>query len=194
MGGRLIKGWLVSPLSVSEDINIRQDGVEELYNNKNLCREICELLKDIYDIERISAKISFGRANARDLISLKQSLSLLPKLKSAVSVCNSSILKLFHETLDLLEEPKVLISTAIVSDPPHSVRDGGMIREGYDHDLDELRNISKNGKSWIANFQAEETDRTGISSLKIGYNRVLQGKGPGIRILSEDQGRSVYLY
>jgi DNA mismatch repair protein MutS len=96
----------------------------------------------------------------------------LPKLKSAVSACNSSILKLFHETLDLLEEPKVLISTAIVSDPPHSVRDGGMIREGYDHDLDELRNISKNGKSWIANFQAEETDRTGISSLKIGYNRV----------------------
>ncbi|MBT3881310.1 MAG: DNA mismatch repair protein MutS [Candidatus Scalindua sp.] len=172
MGGRLIKGWLVSPLSVSEDINIRQDGVEELYSNKNLCRGICELLKDVYDIERISAKISFGRANARDLISLKQSLSLLPKIKSEISACNSSILKLLHETLDLLEEPKVLISTAIVSDPPHSIRDGGMIREGYDHDLDELKNISKNGKSWIAGFQAKETERTGISSLKIGYNKV----------------------
>ena len=120
----------------------------------------------MYDIERISAKISFGRANARDLISLKQSLSLLPKLKSAVSVCNSSILKLCHEALDVLEEVRVLISTAIVSEPPHSVREGGMIQEGYDHDLDELRNISKNGKSWIAGFQSQETDRTGISSSK----------------------------
>jgi len=172
MGGRLIKGWLVSPLCVSGDIKVRQDGVEELYNNKNQCREIRELLGDVYDIERISAKINFGRANARDLISLKQSISLLPKLKSAVSVCNSSILKLCHEALDVLEEVRVLISTAIVPDPPHSVRDGGIILEGYDHDLDELRNISKNGKSWIAGFQSQETDRTGISSLKVGYNKV----------------------
>ena len=172
MGGRLIKGWLVSPLCVSGDITVRQDGVEELYNNKNQCREIRELLGDVYDIERISAKISFGRANARDLISLKQSLSLLPKLKSAVSVCNSSILKLCHEALDVLEEVRVLISTAIVPEPPQSIRDGGIIQEGYDHDLDELRNISKNGKSWIAGFQSQETDRTGISSLKVGYNKV----------------------
>lgn len=172
MGGRLIKGWLVSPLCVSGDIKVRQDGVEELYNNKNQCREIRELLGDVYDIERISAKISFGRANARDLISLKQSLSLLPKLKSAVSVCNSSILKLCHEALDVLEEVRVLISTAIVPEPPQSIRDGGIIQEGYDHDLDELRNISKNGKSWIAGFQSHETDRTGISSLKVGYNKV----------------------
>ena len=172
MGGRLIKGWLVSPLSVSGDITVRQDSVEELYNNKNRCREIRDLLGDVYDIERISAKINFGRANARDLISLKQSLSLLPKLKSAVSVCNSSILKLCHESLDVLEEVRVLISTAIVPDPPHSVREGGIIQEGYDHDLDELRNISKNGKSWIAGFQSQETDRTGISSLKVGYNKV----------------------
>ncbi|HJO47873.1 MAG TPA: DNA mismatch repair protein MutS, partial [Candidatus Scalindua sp.] len=172
MGGRLIKGWLVSPLCVSGDIKVRQDGVEELYNNKNRCREVRELLGDVYDIERISAKINFGRANARDLISLKQSLSLLPKLKSAVSVCNSSILKLCHESLDVLEEVRVLISTAIVPDPPHSVREGGIIQEGYDHDLDELRNISKNGKSWIAGFQSQETDRTGISSLKVGYNKV----------------------
>ncbi len=172
MGGRLIKGWLVSPLCVSGDITVRQDGVEELYNNKNQCREVRELLGDVYDIERISAKINFGRANARDLISLKQSLSLLPKLKSEVSVCNSSILKLCHEALDVLEEVRVLISTAIVPDPPHSVRDGGIIQEGYDHDLDELRNISKNGKSWIAGFQSQETDRTGISSLKVGYTKV----------------------
>ena len=172
MGGRLIKGWLVSPLCKSGDITIRQDGVEELYNNKNRSREIRELLGDVYDIERISAKINFGRANARDLISLKQSLSLLPKLKSAVSVCNSSILRLCHDALDVLEEVRVLISTSIVPEPPQSVRDGGIILEGYDHDLDELRNISRNGKSWIAGFQSKETDRTGISSLKVGYNKV----------------------
>ncbi|OHB87089.1 MAG: DNA mismatch repair protein MutS [Planctomycetes bacterium RIFCSPHIGHO2_02_FULL_40_12] len=172
MGGRLIKSWLVSPLCVSGDINVRQDGVEELYNNKNLCREVRKFLGDVYDIERISAKINFGRANARDLISLKQSISLLPKLKSEVSVCNSSILKLCHETLDVLEEVRVLINTAIVPEPPQSVRDGGIILEGYDHDLDELRNISRNGKSWIAAFQSQETDRTGISSLKVGYNKV----------------------
>ncbi|MCP4267603.1 MAG: DNA mismatch repair protein MutS, partial [Candidatus Brocadiaceae bacterium] len=172
MGGRMIKGWLMSPLCVSTDIKIRQDGVEELYDNKNQCREMREFLGEVYDIERISAKINFGRANARDLVSLKQSLTLLPKLKSAVSVCSSSILKLCHESLDVLEEVRVLIDTAIVSDPPHSVRDGGMIKEGYDHDLDELKNISKNGKSWIAGFQSKETERTGISSLKIGYNKV----------------------
>jgi DNA mismatch repair protein MutS len=148
----LIKGWLVSPLCVSGDITVRQDGVEELYNNKNQCREIRELLGDVYDIERISAKISFGRANARDLISLKQSLSFLPKLKSAVSVCNSSILKLCHESLDVLEEVRVLISTAIVPEPPQSIRDGGIIQEGYDHDLDELRNISKMGKAGLPVF------------------------------------------
>lgn len=172
MGGRMIKGWLVSPLCVSTDINVRLDGVEELFNNKSQCVEIRDLLGDVYDIERISSKINFGRANARDLISLKQSLTLLPKLKSAVSACNSSILKLCHESLDVLEEVRLLISTSIVSDPPHSVRDGGIIKEGYNHDLDELRNISKNGKSWIAGFQSKETERTGISSLKIGYNKV----------------------
>ena len=172
MGGRLIKSWLICPLCVSEDIQFRQDGVEELYRNKNLCKEIRELLKDIYDIERIATKISFGRANARDLISLKQSLSVLPKLKGKISICNSPILKSLYEALDVLEEVRALISTAIVPDPPHSIRDGRIIQEGYDHDLDELRNISRNGKNWIANFQAKEVERTGISSLKAGYNRV----------------------
>ncbi len=172
MGGRLIKNWLISPLCKSEDIKYRHDGVEELYKNKNQCRELRELLRDVYDIERISAKISFGRANARDLVSLKQSLSLLPKLKQLISVCNSPILKSCHEALDVLDDVRVLISTAVVSDPPHSIREGGIIQEGYDHDLDELRNISRNGKSWIASFQSKEIDRTGINSLKVGYNRV----------------------
>ena len=172
MGGRLIKSWLISSLCVPEDIIFRQDGIEELYRNKNLCREIRELLREVYDIERISTKISFGRANARDIISLKQSLSLLPKLKNAISVCVSPILKSMYESLDVLEEVRVLISTAIVPEPPHSIREGGIVLEGYNHDLDELRNISRNGKSWIAGFQSKEMDRTGINSLKVGYNKV----------------------
>ncbi|MEE9260772.1 MAG: DNA mismatch repair protein MutS, partial [Candidatus Scalindua sediminis] len=172
MGGRLLKSWLICPLCTSRDIRSRQDGIEELYNNKNLCKEIGELLRDVYDIERITTKVSFGRANARDIISLKQSLSVLPKLKTTISVCNSPILKSLHESLDILEEVRVLISTALVSEPPHSIRDGGIIKEGYDHDLDELRNISRNGKNWIASFQSKEIDRTGINSLKVGYNRV----------------------
>jgi DNA mismatch repair protein MutS len=172
MGARLLKNWLICPLCTSRDIISRQDGVGELYNNKNLCREICELLRDVYDIERITTKVSFGRANARDLISLKQSLSVLPKLKTVISICNSHVLKSLCKSLDILEEVRVLINTALVSEPPHSIRDGGIIKEGYDHDLDELRNISRNGKSWIAGFQSKEMDRTGINSLKIGYNRV----------------------
>ncbi|KKK89912.1 hypothetical protein LCGC14_2728350, partial [marine sediment metagenome] len=122
MGGRLLKSWLICPLCTSRDIRSRQDGIEELYNNKNLCKEIGEILRDVYDIERITTKVSFGRANARDIISLKQSLSVLPKLKTTISVCNSPILKSLHESLDILEEVRVLISTALVSEPPHSIR------------------------------------------------------------------------
>ncbi|KAA3593462.1 MAG: DNA mismatch repair protein MutS [Candidatus Scalindua sp. AMX11] len=172
MGGRLLKSWLVSPLSISQEIKLRQDGVAELYENSNLCRDVRELLKDIYDLERITSKISFGRANARDLLSLSLSLSLLPKIKRMISVCNSSILTALYETLDVLDEVRVLISTTILSEPPFTIREGGMIQDGYNCDLDELRNISRSGKGWIANFQAEEIERTGINSLKVGYNRV----------------------
>ncbi|MCP5007255.1 MAG: DNA mismatch repair protein MutS [Planctomycetes bacterium] len=172
MGGRLIKSWLISPLSIFRDIISRQDGVAELYQDSNLCRDVRALLKDVYDLERIMSKISFGRANARDLISLSLSLSLLPKIKSMVSACNSPVLKSLYETLDVLEEVRDLISTTIIPEPPYTIREGGMIQDGYNHDLDELRNISKNGKNWIVNFQAKEIERTGISSLKAGYNRV----------------------
>ncbi len=172
MGGRLIKSWLVSPLSSAQEIKLRQEGVAELYDISNLCRDVRELLKDVYDLERIITKISFGRANARDLLSLSLSLSLLPKVKSMISVCNSPIVTSLYETLDVLEEVRILISNTIISEPPYSIREGGMIRDGYNQDLDELRNISKNGKGWIANFQAKEIERTGINSLKVGYNRV----------------------
>jgi len=172
MGARLLREWIISPLRVSAEIKYRQTGVKELSENSPLRRELCDILGNIYDIERISTKISCGRANGRDLVSLKQSLSKLPALKEKTGFCISDILVSIEQQLDILEEVRTLIGTAIVSDPPPTIKDGGLIREGYDAALDELKYISKNGKSWIANFQAEEITRTGINSLKVGYNKV----------------------
>ncbi|HHT9125136.1 MAG TPA: DNA mismatch repair protein MutS [Candidatus Brocadiia bacterium] len=172
MGGRLLKQWIISPLKIPEEIRYRQDGVRELFKDSILRNELREMLKGVYDIERISTKVSCARANARDLVSLKQSLAVLPKLKEKICTCASVILKSLGENLDPVEEVRILIGTAIVPDPPHTIKDGGMIREGYDQDLDELHHIRKSGKNWIANFQAEEIKRTGINSLKVGYNRV----------------------
>jgi len=172
MGARLLREWIISPLRVSAEIKYRQIGVKELSENSPLMRELRDILGNIYDIERISTKISCGRANGRDLVSLKQSLSKLPALKEKTGFCFSDVLVSAEEQLDVLDEVRTLIGTAIVPDPPPTIKDGGLIREGYDTALDELKYISKNGKSWIANFQAEEITRTGINSLKVGYNKV----------------------
>ncbi|MFN3532048.1 MAG: DNA mismatch repair protein MutS [Candidatus Brocadia sp.] len=172
MGARLLREWVISPLRTSADIKYRQLGVKELFENSALRRELRDILSNIYDIERISTKVSCGRANARDLVSLKQSLSKLPALKEKLAFCITDILVSVEQQLDVLDEVRVLIGTAIVPDPPPTIKEGGLIREGYDASLDELRYISKNGKSWIANFQAEEIARTGINSLKVGYNKV----------------------
>ena len=172
MGARLLREWIVSPLRVSAEIKYRQIGVKELSENSPLMRELRDILGNIYDIERISTKISCGRANGRDLVSLKHSLSKLPALKEKTGFCFSDVLVSAEEQLDILDEVRTLIGTAIVPDPPPTIKDGGLIREGYDTALDELKYISKNGKSWIANFQAEEITRTGINSLKVGYNKV----------------------
>ncbi|MDN3513028.1 MAG: DNA mismatch repair protein MutS [Candidatus Brocadia sp.] len=172
MGARLLREWVICPLRVSTDIKYRQLGVKELFENSALRREIRDVLGNIYDVERISTKVSCGRANARDLVSLKQSLSKLPALKEKLGFCIADILVSLEQQLDVLEEVRILIGTAIVPDPPPTIKDGGLIREGYDASLDELRYMSKNGKSWIANFQAEEIARTGINSLKVGYNKV----------------------
>lgn len=172
MGARLLREWIISPLRVSAEIKYRQTGVKELSENSPLMRELRDILGNIYDIERISTKISCGRANGRDLVSLKHSLSKLPALKEKVGFCMSDVLVSAEEQLDVLDEVRILIGTVIVPDPPPTIKDGGLIREGYDAALDELKYISKNGKSWIANFQAEEIARTGINSLKVGYNKV----------------------
>ena len=172
MGARLLKEWVISPLMSSEEIKRRQLGVRELFENPSLQREIRNILGNIYDIERIAAKVSCGRANARDLVALKQSLLKLPALKEKLAFCISDILASVEEQMCPLEEVCTLIGSAITPDPPPTIKDGGLINEGYDPALDELRHISRNGKQWIAGFQAEEIARTGINSLKVGYNKV----------------------
>jgi Mismatch repair ATPase (MutS family) len=126
MGGRLLRDWVISPLRVSADIKHRQIGIKELFENATLRREIREILGDIYDIERISTKISCGRANARDLVSLKQSLLKLPALKEKLAFCIADILVFLEQQLDVLEEVRVLIGTAIVPDPPPTIKEGGL--------------------------------------------------------------------
>ncbi len=172
MGARLLREWIISPLRMPDEIRHRQLGVKELFGKSELRREIRNILSEVYDIERISSKISCGRANARDLIGLKQSLSKLPSIKEKMSFFITDILVSIEQRLDTLEEVRTLIGTAIVNNPPPAIKDGGIIREGYDAELDELRYTSRNGKNWIANFQAAEITRTGINTLKVGYNRV----------------------
>lgn len=172
MGGRLLREWITAPLKDVDAIKERQRGVKELHGNVALRLAIQKTLKDVYDIERISTKISCGRANPRDMVSLKQSLMLLPNLKRVLAECKSTLIESLCSALDVVEEARVLIGATIVADPPLNTREGGLIREGFDSDLDELRNISKDGKGWLVNFQAEEIKRTGIQTLKVGYNRV----------------------
>jgi DNA mismatch repair protein MutS len=172
MGGRLLREWVTSPLKDAQAIRARQEAVQELFADTTLREELRGILNSVYDLERLAAKVSTGRANARDLLSVKQSLSMMPDLKEKVKDCKSPMLSSLAQQLDPVEEVRVLIGAAIANDPPPTLRDGGLIREGYDQDLDEVRSIRRDGKSWIANFQASEVQRTGIPSLKVGYNKV----------------------
>jgi len=136
MGARLLREWIISPLSEYNEIKYRQLGVQELSEKPELCNEIIDILRNVYDIERISTKISCDRANARDLITLKQSLLNLPQLKERLSFCICDILTTLEKQIDTLDDLQTLIVTAIVSDPPHSLKDGGIISEGYDATLE----------------------------------------------------------
>lgn len=172
MGGRLLRRWISDPLIDVEDINDRLEAVKELKDNMILRDEVIENLKNVYDIERISGKISYGTANARDLISLKNSISQLPDLKYVLERANSKLLTSLYESLDTLEDLFELINIAIVDDPPMSVKEGGLIKKGYNDAVDRLIEITTNGKQWLVNVEAEEREKTGIKNLKIGYNKV----------------------
>lgn len=172
MGSRKMKQWLREPLNDSDEINLRLDGVEELYNQVLIRNNIKESLKGIYDFERLAGRIACGSANGKDLIALKGSLSLLPEIKDYLNYLSSEILKKLNDEIDSLQEVYEIIERSICDEPPFSIREGGLIKEGYSEELDKLKDSIKDGKSWISGLEASERERTGIKNLKVGYNRV----------------------
>jgi len=172
MGGRLIKSWLEQPLQEIETIKARLEAVEEFTKEIFLRRSLHNHLKQIYDLERLASRISFGSANARDLVALKTSLAVLPEIKYLLAQSRSFLIKKLAGDIDSLEDICSLVETAIVEAPPFSVREGGLIKSGYHEEVDRLRSTSKNGKTMLAELEGRERSRTGIKSLKIGFNRV----------------------
>ncbi|MGH7201311.1 MAG: DNA mismatch repair protein MutS, partial [Planctomycetaceae bacterium] len=172
MGARLLADWLSSPLTEIDGINRRLDAVEELFSDADLCRDLREQLRQTYDIGRLTARIATGRASPRDLGCLTRTLALLPKLKARLTGRNAQQLRSLETNLDLCAEVRAEIDRALVDDPPLLITDGGMIRDGHHAELDELRGLARGGKQWIARYQAQEIERTGISSLKVGFNKV----------------------
>ena len=172
MGGRLLRRWLNNPLIEAKQINKRLDAVSELKNNIILRGDITDALKKVYDIERLAGKISYGSANGRDLISLKSSAKQLPEIKKILSQAKSNMLVELHSELDTLDDIYELIEKTIVDDPPISVKEGGLIKLGYDEEIDKLKTATTDGKNWIIQLEAEEREKTGIKGLKVGFNKV----------------------
>jgi DNA mismatch repair protein MutS len=172
MGGRLLRKWIEQPLMNCTHINKRLQAVNELFTNNLLRQELMDSLKNIYDIERLLSKVIYGSVNCRDLIALKKSISYLPEIKSNLEKCDTSLLKEMYNQLDILADIYQLIDVAIMDDPPFSVREGGIIKEGYNEQVDQLRRATVEGKQWIASLEYEEREKTGIKNLKIGFNKV----------------------
>jgi DNA mismatch repair protein MutS len=172
MGGRLLRRWIGYPLLDIERINQRLAAVSVFQEDRMLREDVREQLKGIYDLERLNGKISLGRANARDLVALKASIRKLPLLKDLLSSSTSELLSNLADELDTLEDVAHIIKSAICDEPPLALKEGGFIREGYSESLDELIGITRDGKGWITELVAREQERTGIGSLKVGYNKV----------------------
>jgi len=172
MGKRKLKQWMLRPLRDLKEIEKRQDAIEELARGALNRKGISDSLRDLGDLERITSRIVFGSANARDLLALRNALTKLPKIKKSLSDCKSKILKESADSIDPLIKLHKTLKTAVVDDPPVSVRDGGMILKGFSKELDELRNTISSDKKWIASLQASERRRTGIKTLKVGFNKV----------------------
>ena len=172
MGGRLLRRWLNDPLIDVEKINERLEAVKELKEDIMLRGEIVDSLKKVYDIERLAGKISYGSANGRDLVSLKNSSKQLPDVKANLSKAKSKLLVQLYENLDVLEDIYQIIENSIVDDPPIGIKEGDLIKKGYDEEIDHLKDATTNGKNWILKIEAEEKEKTGIKGLKIGFNKV----------------------
>ncbi|MBQ8574668.1 MAG: DNA mismatch repair protein MutS [Clostridia bacterium] len=172
MGKRLIRSWLEQPLLNIAKISKRHNAVEELFSNTLLLEEEIENISNVSDMERLMARIVYETANAKELRSLLSAIKLLPDIKSCISGCKSALLTEIYNNIDLLEDVEQLIENAIDEEPPFTVREGGMIKDGFNEELGSLRDIVTNGKGYIAAVQQTEQEKTGIKKLKIGYNRV----------------------
>ena len=172
MGGRHLRRWINDPLIEVNEINKRLSAVKELKDNVILKGDIIENLKKVYDIERLAGKISYGNANGRDMISLKNSLSKLPEVKEVLKNTNSNMLQELYNNLDELKDIYELIENSIVEDPPMSVKEGGLIKIGYDEEIDKLKKATTEGKNWLIQLEATEKEKTGIKNLKVGFNKV----------------------
>jgi len=172
LGGRLIRKWLEQPLLDRDRIEERLEGVEEFIEKPFLREDLEDLLEETYDLERIISRINIGTANARDLIHLKNTLKTFPGVRNLLVQLDSSLFHELNRQFNSLEDLKKLIDNALVEEPPVYLKEGGLIKEGYDWELDEIREISRKGKSWIMELEKKERERTGIKSLKVTFNKV----------------------
>ena len=172
MGGRLIRSWMERPLLSPVQINKRLDAVEELVGDAIARQELAACLREVTDLERLIGRIVYGTAGARDLTALSAGLGKLPRLRSLLAPFSSSLLGVLREAMDDLPALRDTLDRALVDEPPFSVREGGFIRAGWNADVDYLRDIQTNGKGMVAQVEAREKERTGIKSLKVGYNKV----------------------
>ena len=173
MGARLLRACIEQPLIHRDEIIKRQNAVEELNMNYISREEICEYLNPIYDLERLIGRISYKTANPRDLIAFRSSLEMLPYIKRILGEFNSELLAELGRELDPLQDIFQLIGDAIVEDPPITVREGGIIKDGYNQEADKLRHAKTEGKNWLAELEAKEKEKTGIKTLKVKFNKVL---------------------
>ena len=172
MGARMLRRWLNDPLIDVWEINHRLEAVKELKENIMIRGDITDSLKKVYDIERLVGKISYGNANGRDLVSLKNSAKQLPDVKKVLQNCKSEMLVDLYNNLDELKDIHDLIDEAIVDDPPMTIKEGGVIKLGYNEEIDTLKKATTQGKTWLVELETKEREATGIKNLKVGFNKV----------------------
>ena len=170
MGARLLRKYIEQPLIDRTMIEERLEAVKELKNNAISREELREYLSPIYDLERLVGRISYQSANPRDLTALKNSMDMLPPIKYLLEDMKSPLLARLCEELDTLEELCKLVGDAICDEPPLAMKEGGIIREGFNSDVDTLRNAKTEGKDWLAQLEADEREKTGIKNLRVRYN------------------------
>lgn len=192
-GARLLKNWLLHPLLNCQEIRRRQQAVEEALKKPIIREEIRNQLRQILDLEKLTTRISVAAASPRDLVALKKSLWPLPEIQAQLQNFQESIYEAIKSSWDNLQDVAGLIDRAILDEPAHLIQEGGLIKEGFNRELDELRQISHSGKTFIAQIEKRERERTGISSLKVRYNRVfgyyIEVTRPNLHLVPEDYQR-----